>query len=325
MRLWAGLLLVGVTALQMAPEKAVLWHDPGPIASLDLSWSDRSQFSPPVPPFSFVKEDESGSRAKVRVKDARGVEWTVKLAGDWDDTAEGHAEVAASRILWALGYNVERQYYVPGGTIEGVKDLRRASRGLTQDGVFRGAGFKDRPSHAETTGDHWTFLDNPFAGTRELSGLMILMTMINNWDLTRANTAVLREKKPDGTTELRYLVSDLGASFGHMENVRLPWSIFSMYPWTKWNVHDYQEQPFIDGVANGHLRLHFRGEVTLPEIPIEQARWFAGLACQLTPTQIRQAFDAGNATPAEAAAFSARFQQKVRELQTAVSESSHPH
>jgi hypothetical protein len=117
-----------------------------------------------------------------------------------------------------------------------VKDLRRASRGLTQDGVFRGAGFKDRPSHAETTGDHWTFLDNPFAGTRELSGLMILMTMINNWDLTRANTAVLREKKPDGTTELRYLVSDLGASFGHMENVRLPWSVFSMYPWTKWNV-----------------------------------------------------------------------------------------
>ena len=81
---------------------------PGPDRVARLSWSDRSQFTTPIPPYAFIKEDDSGSRAKVRVKDARGVEWNVKLAGNWDDTAEGHAEVAASRIVWALGYDVGR-------------------------------------------------------------------------------------------------------------------------------------------------------------------------------------------------------------------------
>jgi hypothetical protein len=315
MRLTAVLALVAVTALRPAADRPVLWHDPGRIASLDLSWSDRDQFKPPVPPYAFVKEDTSGTRAKVHVKDANGVEWNVKLAGDWDDTAEVHAEIAAGRIVWALGYFVEPGYYVPGGTIDGVRDLHRAARALTADGHFRAARFKPRPKKEEATDVHWTFLDNPFLGTRELSGLMILMTMLNNWDLTRINDAVLRDHG-----EEHYLVSDLGASFGHMENVRLPWSLFSMYPWTKWNVHDYQEQRFLDGVHDGRLRLHFRGEVTLPDIPLEHARWFCELVSQLTPAQIRQAFESAGATPGETAAFAERFEQKVRELRAATEE-----
>jgi hypothetical protein len=308
-------------AVQTAPApRPVLWHDPGAIGSLDLSWSDQTRFTPPVPPFAFLKEDTSGSRAKVRVKDAKGVEWNVKLAGDADDTAEVHAEVAAQRIVWALGYFIEPGYFVDGGTIAGVKDLHRASRGLTNDGRFRAARFKE-PPHSESTGDHWTFKDNPFIGTRELSGLMILMTMINNWDLSANNLGVLRHTREDGTRERRYVVSDLGGSFGHMENVRLPYSIFSTYPWTKWNLHDYQRQTFIDSVHDGRIRLHYRGEVTMPEIPIDHARWFLGLVSQLTPIQLRQAFEAAGATPDQVAGFSARFSEKVEDLRTAVSES----
>jgi len=319
MRARAAFTLLMAIAIHTAPAPPpVLWHDPGAIASLDLSWSDRAHFKPPVPPFTFLKEDTSGTRAKVRVKDAKGVEWNVKLAGDADDTAEVHAEVAAQRIVWALGYFVEPGFFVDGGTIAGVKNLHRASRGLTNDGRFRAARFKE-PPHSEATGDHWTFKDNPFVGTRELSGLMILMTMINNWDVSANNLGVLHDKE---SGELRYVVTDLGASFGHMENVRLPFSIFSTYPWTKWNVHDYQRQTFIDSVHDGRIRLHFRGEVTMPEIPIEHARWFAGLAIQLTATQVRQAFEAAGATPAEVNGFSARFLEKVGDLQTAVSAST---
>jgi hypothetical protein len=305
-----------------AGARRVLWHDPGPVASLDLSWSDRTRFRRPAPPFRFVKEDLSGTRAKVRVKDADGVEWNVKLAGNADDTAEVHAEVAAQRFVWALGYFVEPGYYIGGGTIDGVGEVHRAARGLTSDGRFRGGRFKERPRDA--TDEHWTFTDNPFLGTRELSGLMILMTMINNWDVTPDNLGVLRVTGDGRTAELRYLVSDLGASFGHMENVRFPWIVFSTYPWTKWNVRDYRQQRFIDGVHDGRIRLHFRGEVTMPEIPMEHARWFAGLASQLTPVQIRQAFEAAGATAGEVDGFASRFEEKVRELRTAVSESSHP-
>lgn len=319
MRLPLVLSMVLASAVQPAAPRPVLWHDPGPIASLDLSWSDRARFKRPVPPFSFIKEDTSGSHPKVRVKDADGVEWNVKLAGNLDDTAEVHAEVAAARILWALGYFVEPGYYVAGGTLDGVGTLHRAARGVTPDGRFRAARFKERP-RGEATDLHWTFGDNPFVGTRELSGLMILMTMISNWDITPANTAVLRETDTDGATELRYVVSDLGGSFGHMENPHLPWSIFSTYPWTKWNLHDYRQQRFIESVADGHVRLHFRGEISMPDIPLDHARWFAGLVSQLTPNQVRQAFEAAGATPEEADGFSARFLEKVRELEAAVAE-----
>jgi hypothetical protein len=317
MRAWAvvSLLLAGAVHTGASP-RPLLWRDPGQIASLDLSWSDRTRFRRPVPPFAFVKEDTSGTRAKVRVKDANGVEWNVKLAGDADDTAEVHAEVAAGRISWALGYFVEPGYFVDGGTIDGVKDLHRAARGFTSDGRFRGARFKERPR--DETDDRWTFTDNPFAGTRELSGLMILMTMIGNWDLTRDNTAVLRGEGPNGGPELHYLIADFGASFGHMENVHLPMSIFSMYPWTNWNLKDYQQQAFIDAVDGGGVRLHYRGEIKMPEIPLEHARWFSALASQLTPQQLRQAFEAAGATPAEVDGFSGRFLEKVHELAAAV-------
>lgn len=303
--------------------RQVLWRDPGDIRSLDLSWADHVRYKPPAPPYTFVKEVTSGTRAKVKVKDADGETWNVKLAGDWNDTAEGHAEVAAGRIVWALGYFSNNAYYVPGGTIDDVGEIHRAARGLTPDGRFRGASFKERERDDKWV-DHWTFTDNPFVGTRELSGLMILMTMINNWDLNRDNSGVASETADDGTQERRYLVTDLGASFGHMENVRFPWSLVSMYPWTKWNLRDYQRQRFIDSVHDGRLRLHFRGDTALPEIPLEHARWFAGLVSQLTPQQIRQAFDAADATPEETTGFSARFEEKVRELVSAVSESSQP-
>ena len=298
--------------------RRVLWRDPGAIAARDLSWRDREELKRPIPPFRFVKEDISGSHAKVHIKDANEVSWNVKLAGTEHDTAEVHAEVAAGRIVWALGYFVEPGFYVPGGTIEGVHDLQRASRGLTPHGAFRAARFKERPR--EATGDRWTIFDNPFVGTRELSGLMILMAMISNWDLTRANTAVLPAVADDGTKELHYVVSDLGATFGHMEDVRFPRSIFSMYPWTNWNLHDYETQRFVDGVHDGRLRLHFRGVLSMPEIPLDDARWFAGLACQLTPAQVRQAFEEAGATPQEVDGFSARFLEKVRELEAAVAE-----
>src|SRR5262249_24034179 len=157
--------------------------------------------------------------------------------------------------------------------------------------------FKERPRDA--TDDHWTFKGNPFVGTRELSGLMILMTMINNWDVSSKNLSVLRATGEDGSGELRYVVSDLGAAFGHMENVRFPLIIFSTYPWTKWNLHDYQHQRFIDSVHDGRVRLHFRGASAMPDVPLEDARWFAGLVRQLTSRQLQQAFESAGATPGE--------------------------
>jgi hypothetical protein len=315
--MWALVAPAGAHQKSHMNGRAILWHDPGAIASLDLSWSDRQQFKRPAAPFTFLKEDLSGSHPKVRVKDANGREWTVKLEGDAHATGEAHAEVAAARLVWALGYLVQRSYFVDGGVIEHVAHLHRASA-LTRDGRFPGAGFKERSSALENTKQHWSFDKNPFVGTRELSGLMILMTMISNWDLNPRNLEILEARGPGGTIERQYVVTDLGAAFGHMEDGRPPHSLLSMYPWTMWNLHDYQQQRFIEGVTDGRLELHFRGNVDFRTVPIDHARWFAGLVSQLTPQQVRAAFEAGGATPQEVDGFSARFLEKVRELQQAV-------
>ncbi|HEY3044425.1 MAG TPA: hypothetical protein VGJ39_10390 [Vicinamibacterales bacterium] len=294
-----------------AQAKRVLWHDPGPMAARDLSWASDFSHQPPNPPFTFVEEDTSGTRPKVVVKDSRGTIWNVKLAGSGEDEAEVHAEIAAGRLTWALGYFTEDMYYVTNGIIEGVGTLGRAARGLDPDGRFRAARFEERPAGIVRTGERWSFDRNPFVGTKELSGLMILMTMINSWDLggTR-NMTVLRAPGDDGAPELRYLVSDLGATFGRMDRAAL------IRRRTKWSLADFTEQPFIDRATKESLDLHFAGDGAIDLVPVEHARWFAGLVTQLTPEQVRQAFEAAGATPAEIDGFSARLLAKIRELST---------
>ena len=290
--------------------RRVLWRDPGPIAVRDLSWRSDPARNPPTPPFTFVEEDTGGTRVKVVVRDGSGVIWNVKLADD----GEVHAEVAAARLTWALGYFAEESHYVPEGTIEGVTKLRRAAKAIGPDGRFQIARFEKRPAEIVRTGDTWSFDRNPFVGTRELSGLMILMTMINNWDLggTR-NMTVLEAPGPNDAPELRYLVSDLGAAFGRMDKSAI------IRQRNKWSLVDFEKQPFIDRVANGSLDLHFAGDGAINLVPLDHARWFAGLATQLTAGQVRVAFEAAGATPSEVDGFCARLLAKIAELERALS------
>ena len=59
----------------------------------------------------------------------------------------------------------------------------------------------------------WSWRENPFDGTRELNGLIVMNVLINNWDVKASNNKTyLRE----GQTPRRiYVVKDLGQSFGH--------------------------------------------------------------------------------------------------------------
>jgi hypothetical protein len=292
-----------------ARENRVLWRNPAPISARDLSWDGNAARVPPKPPFTFLEEDTSGTRPKVVVRSGDGTIWNVKLGGRPDDEAEVHAEVAAGRLVWALGYFAEETYYVPSGIIEGVGKVRRAARALEPDGRFRSARFEKRPADVVRTGERWSFDRNPFVGTKELSGLMILMTMINNWDLggTR-NMTVLRAPGAEGTPELRYLVADLGATFGRMDGSTL------IRRRSKWQLEEFTKQAFIDRATPNALDLHFAGDGAIDVVPMEHARWFAGLVTQLTPDQVYQAFEAAGASPPEADGFSTRLLSKIRDL-----------
>jgi hypothetical protein len=295
---------VGTTGA--ADPARVLWSDPGQVASRDLFWGPGSDARAPKTPFTFVKEETGGTQPKIVVTDSAGVTWDVKFG------LEVRAEVAANRIVHALGYFAEENYFVGAGKIENVSRLRRASGHVSPSGFFVEGRFTRNDPGIVKTKDEWTFHVNPFVGRQELSGLQILMTMLNNWDIRgAANNRVVRATLPDGRQEIRYLVGDLGATFGRMGG---PISQNS-----KWKLADYKAEGFIEKVEDGIVHLDYDGwDSKMDRVPVEHARWFAKLVSQLTEPQLRRAFEAAGAKPEEIEGFAKRFAEKIAELQAAV-------
>jgi hypothetical protein len=287
--------------------KAIIWSDPGNIAAKDLFWGNGSEDRAPKPPFQFVKEDTGATQPKIDVTDANGKKWKVKFG------KEVHAEVAASRLVWAFGYMVDETYFVRSGKIEGATGLKRAKSFIGPDGSFQLARFEKRSKNITRTDINWAWGDNPFLGSQELSGLRILMTMLNNWDTRRRskNNLVEEIKRDDGTVEDWYVVADLGETFGHMA---------SLVHRTVWDLDAFRKQKLIDRVSGDTLYLAYEGgSKSMNKIPLEHARWFARMASQLTEAQVRRAFEAAGATQAEINGFSWRIMQKISELEAAVS------
>ena len=235
--------------------------------------------------------------------DANGVKWNIKF------DEEVHSEVASSRIVWACGYMVEESYFIASGKVNGVTGLSRAKKFVGADGSFSNGMFEKRPENIARRAINWDWDANPFKGTKELSGLAILNTMLNNWDAKPTNNNVLGMFDDGGKIWDWYLVADWGGSFGKMGG-------FTSH--TKWDLDDYNKQAFLDGASGGQVKLHYSGKMgsSLKTIPLEHARWFAGIIGQLTDNQLRDAFKAAGATPAEIDGFSRRLRQKISELKS---------
>src|SRR6266508_4873433 len=122
---------------QHANNAGVLWRNPGNIRNRNLYYGPGSKARAPVPPFRFIKEVKEGGMPKFDVEDARGVKWRVKLG------PEAQAETAASRLVWAVGYNAEEAYYLDRTRIDGLRKLSRGQKYVNGNSV-RGARFEPR-------------------------------------------------------------------------------------------------------------------------------------------------------------------------------------
>ena len=290
-----------------ADAKPILWRDPSPLAARDPFWGFGAATRAPQGPFTFVEEDTDGTQPKVTVTDRRGESWDVKLG------AEVHSEIAANRLLWRLGYLGEEMYFVRKGVIEGAKRLERAGEHIGRDGAFVSARFRREDPRRARTDEEWSFHKNPFLGTKELSGLIIAMNLMNNWDIRESrNNRVLEVKSPGPGVERWFIVSDLGATFGRMGG--------PLGRRSKWNLKDYIEEDFIESVQDGYVKLDYEGfgKGDLGRIPLEHARWFLTLVSGVRVEQLRRAFEAAGATPEEVDGYSTRLLAKISELQSAV-------
>ena len=144
----------------------LLWRAPTDIASRNLLLgAGRDAMKPRFDRVAFIEEKTGGWSKKYRVKDADGNEWVAKLS------KEAQPEVAANRLLWAIGYFTEIDYLIPRLTVDGK-------------GTFENARLEARRKEIDRA-EEWQWEANPFIGKPELQGLKIMMAFINNWDLKK--------------------------------------------------------------------------------------------------------------------------------------------
>lgn len=143
----------------------------------------------------------------------------------------------------------------------------------------------------------WRFDNNPFAGTRELDGLKVVMELINNTDFKSEHLVVCDVDQ----VEQRYIIRDLGASFG-----RAGAGYFNR---TKGVLREYVRFPLIREAGPEYLDFWY-----FKHIPRENAKWIGALLAQLSDQQIADAFRAGGFSPEEVQGFTRKLREKILEL-----------
>lgn len=239
---------------------------------------------------TFIEKESGGNNLKYRIKDASGRVWVAKIAD------ESQPEVAAVRLLWAIGYPTEINYVAPTLHVSGK-------------GTYRNASLEARPANVDRQG-RWSWTENPFVGKRELQGLKIMMALINNWDLKEGNNVILQTG-----SERRYAISDLGSSFGKLPKSSKP--ILHRFGRSVNVPRDYARSEFIKGLnSDGTVDFAYKGKAAglLDDISVADARWVAGLLSQISDRQLRDAFRAANYTPAEIRLMVQTVKARIRAL-----------
>jgi len=268
----------------------VLWNDPTDIASRNLILgAGGEEMKPDISRVTFIEEKTGGFSKKYRVKDAKGNEWIAKIG------KEAQTDTAANRLLWALGYETEIAYLVPKVKIEGKGD-------------FENVRFEARPADVKRAGN-WMWTNNPFQNTPEFRGLKILMVMLNNWDMKDDNNEILAVRgDTTGEGQLRYIISDLGATFGKTGGV------FSR---SRNEADDYVKAAFIKKVNGDVIDFNYGGknQKLFEGLTVADARWLSALMKRLSDDQIKDAFRAANYSAEEVDMLSGALKRRIDALE----------
>lgn len=229
--------------------------------------------------YRFLERDESGMSTNFEVEDPEGRKWDAKFG------VEAKSEVAASRLLWAIGFHQPPVYYVKQWQITSGKET----------GVQPEARFRLEQKNWKKAGN-WDWGDNPFVGTRELRGLVVMMAILNSWDLKTSNNMIYEVK--GGSPSRIYVVKDLGESLGRSVEVFLG---------TESKVADFTKEGLIRGVKDGRVDLYYRPVIlnrTIDhEIAVDDVLWTCRRLARLSDRQWNDAFRAAGYSDEETAAY----------------------
>ncbi len=316
------LLIVGYRVLAIERDaapvqsgKPVIWRDPGEVAKLDFDGGAGGRDNAPQPPFAFIEESSSGSYPRIRVSDAKGVKWTVKFGPDVN------GEVFATRIAWAVGYFVDPAYFVRSGKIDDLGDLTRSREFIKPDGGFVNARFeRQRERGVVTLKDEqsWSWVKNPFVGSKELNGLKVIMMLVSNRDnrdlrdVKRGSNTAIYQYSPNGGVEDRFLVTEWGGSMGR-------WG--GNLSREKWDCKGYTEQTpaFVKGIRGDYFVWGYSGQHTkdlTDGIRIGDVRWLIEYLGQITDDQLRAGLQSSGAAPDEVECFTRAIRDRINQIKS---------
>jgi hypothetical protein len=306
-------LFLGLPAFaQQAGSTVALWRDRGDVTALNLLDGPGGKDRQPGDSFKFIKETKGGTSPKFEVEDENGARWKVKLGH------EAMSETAATRLVWAAGYNTDEDYYRPQIHVQGMKPLSRGQEYVSNGDIVREARLERQDGGKKLR--NWSWYKNPFVGTREFNGLRVMMALINNWDLKENNNDVY----DGGGAEGRYVIADLGASLGRTGN---------SFARSRGVMKDYVETKFVNKVTPEsvdlvihsrpffltifnfpYYRTRTRMESVAKHIPIADARWLGNRLGQFSAEQIGDCFRAAGFSPAEVEGYTRVVMQRIEAL-----------
>jgi hypothetical protein len=253
-----------------------------------LAGAGGEEMKPDISRLTFIEQKTGGFSTKYRVRDAKGNEWIAKIG------KEAQTDTAANRLLWALGYETEIAYLVPKAKIEGK-------------GEYENVRLEARPKEIKRAGN-WMWENNPFMGTPEFKGLKILMVMINNWDMKDDNNEILAMRgDTTGEGQLRYIISDLGASFGKTGG---------FLSRNRNNPDSYQKSEFIKKVNGDVIDFNYGGknQKLFEGLTVADAAWLSAWLKRLSDDQIKDAFRAANYPAEDVETLTAAFRARANAL-----------
>lgn len=268
----------------------LLWRDPTDIETrnLLLGPGGGESMKPDLQGITFIEQKKGGYSTKYLIRDASGNEWVAKLG------KEAQPDTAANRLLWAAGYETEIAYLIPQLTIQGK-------------GTFENVRLEARPKSIKRVSD-WKWKSNPFTGTPHFQGLKVMMVLINNWDIKDSNNEVLATRnEATGENELRYIISDLGGSFGKTGG---------FISRSRNKPSDFVKAEFIESVKGNVIDFKYGGKSKslFDNITVEDAKWIGGLLARLSDEQIKDAFRAANYKPEEVEGLSRSISERISAL-----------
>ena len=303
MRLTSAVALLSLTTIACAGRTVVVTPQgritPAQLAELrvdpgrrprDLYWGvGGRQYAPPAKAtYKFEAKDETGFSVSYDVASPNGVGWSAKIG------PEAQTEVVVSRILWGLGYHQPPVYYLPSWQVagEGIEPKKESE-----------ARFRPKLTRLDRQKDVWSWAENPFSGTPELKGLLVIMLMLNSTDLKDDNNSIYQTAATWDGAKRWFVVRDIGAALGETGIIE---------PRRNWLL-GFEKQSFLTNVAGGTVEFDYDGrhQELLKMITPADVQWAGRQMARLTDAQWRDAFRAGNYGAADSARFIKRIKEKI--------------